>query len=578
MESKKLVEKYPLCQLRTARHKAYTFLWGKKGEDGLWRGDFILKGPFLESRLDGIMAKFEALGKVGAKSLVYPLERKDNFLIYPNLAKEVPQAELERTSNCGDEVVVLERSVLKKLGDVLFTAKLSRKNLLELMITMLHLYSLEVGDVSLSNILYHEEKKKAWIIDIDDQRHKTWRDDEIFYFVSIPRKEKLDHWLSLVRPLYKDVLKHFVEDPSTAGSREIPFELLIPTEGIPLNIPSSEEPNENSRSEEEDSDEVSQEVWNGMRASKTRSGLPMDIAKSGLQKNIRRNVPDQAQYFAYELWSLGQLAQAARTNLYNRLAIIAMEDVGPANVPLVLATIQLVAEKKDFSLETLLSFVRALAASPKTRLVSHAWKGVRALRKDFSVPKRLLSHVKWRPKDPPEVREVVDLFFHELLKKSPREQEDFFFLTHLMDLVYNEKFKGLRVTPRPFGPHERRSVVMAAVWEGLEKLSSSLKPLRDFYFSHEFKEKPYFVVLASLIVALGLGDLEAEWPPIEEVPEEILDLSYKLRVDPFVVDMHTAAGKRMGRTRKDFVHEGAVVIPEDMSLHYPDLVSAYNNF
>ena len=39
------------------------------------------------------------------------------------------------------------------------------------------------------------------------------------------------------------------------------------------------------------------------------------------------------------------------------------------------------------------------------------------------------------------------------------------------------------------------------------------------------------------------------------------DLSLGFQVDPFVIDVHTRAGRQLGLTRKEFVEEGAQIIP-----------------
>ena len=84
---------------------------------------------------------------------------------------------------------------------------------------------------------------------------------------------------------------------------------------------------------------IGQMTWKGLRggSSKTYSGLDLDVVKSALQKYIRRNMPQKALLSAIELYRFGEVGGiAAVTNMYNRLAIIANEDIGPANLSLVL--------------------------------------------------------------------------------------------------------------------------------------------------------------------------------------------------------------------------------------------------
>lgn len=89
---------------------------------------------------------------------------------------------------------------------------------------------------------------------------------------------------------------------------------------------------------------------------RTVSGLAWDVAKSGLQKSVRRGHVDQAVYFGLDLFACAVLAsrnvvsdeyyaahgaykahgpttmKALVTNLLNRLRICACEDIGVANV------------------------------------------------------------------------------------------------------------------------------------------------------------------------------------------------------------------------------------------------------
>lgn len=62
------------------------------------------------------------------------------------------------------------------------------------------------------------------------------------------------------------------------------------------------------------------------------NGVPYDVTVSWLQKAIRRGLKDQAAYCAYEIFRLGKIF---RSHLLNRLAIIASEDIGPAQPGLI---------------------------------------------------------------------------------------------------------------------------------------------------------------------------------------------------------------------------------------------------
>ncbi len=84
---------------------------------------------------------------------------------------------------------------------------------------------------------------------------------------------------------------------------------------------------------------------------------------SGLQKAIRFGLVDDAALMAAGLLEL------APSYLRNRLPIIAMEDIGPANLPLVQAIVSLPRRGRACG-EQIVGVVAAMAESPKSRLAT----------------------------------------------------------------------------------------------------------------------------------------------------------------------------------------------------------------
>ena len=69
----------------------------------------------------------------------------------------------------------------------------------------------------------------------------------------------------------------------------------------------------------------------------TASGFSYQEAKSALQKAVRRARPSEAAMWAFEMFSTPLASTAAKTNVTNRLLVMAIEDIGPAQPWAILA-------------------------------------------------------------------------------------------------------------------------------------------------------------------------------------------------------------------------------------------------
>lgn len=116
--------------------------------------------------------------------------------------------------------------------------------------------------------------------------------------------------------------------------------------------------------------------WSGYRDPKTtvRSGYTVQVCISALQKYIRRCDVDKALMVTHELWDTRRdpMFRSVWGNFKNRLLIISVEDVGPANPKLIRDVLHHVQEKNlDNNLYYALRIVERLARSKKSRLTSH---------------------------------------------------------------------------------------------------------------------------------------------------------------------------------------------------------------
>jgi hypothetical protein len=120
---------------------------------------------------------------------------------------------------------------------------------------------------------------------------------------------------------------------------------------------------------------LSEPIYQGLRGgSKIRGGIDVDIAKSALQKAIRRNDVWLALTMALRLNEFKDFGKPIHSNLINRLPVIAGEDVGMANlktVKIVDEYVEKIRNSQDSCVETLIEIVLLMCASEKSRLGSH---------------------------------------------------------------------------------------------------------------------------------------------------------------------------------------------------------------
>jgi replication-associated recombination protein RarA len=110
---------------------------------------------------------------------------------------------------------------------------------------------------------------------------------------------------------------------------------------------------------------------------RTPGGYCLDEVLSALQKDIRRGNEYQAVYWATELESFNEETGAGATMLWNRLKVVASEDVGLANPmgPLIIDVLEKeyydTRGKNDSWRLFLVHAVLYLARSPKSRVVDN---------------------------------------------------------------------------------------------------------------------------------------------------------------------------------------------------------------
>lgn len=341
--------------------------------------------------------------------------------------------------------------------------------------------------------------------------------------------------------------------------------------------------------------------WKGLRggATKTYSGIDLDVAKSALQKYIRRNIPQKAILAAIELYRLGEVGgDPAITNMYNRLAIIANEDIGPANLPLVLEVTRTVEASKskdnDRDVARLAAMVQLMAESPKTRMMSHAWRAYatpegRAVSAQLGLPLdseftqsdlRYINENKtsdlFLPSDPDHIRPYVLIFLKRLYEKDFNAFSwAYFYLETAKDLTLGKRRKYVQGNPR--STTGKPDILL---WKALSKIIPEYHDiLVEAYYNH-LESRP-FLQTAILAALYGLPYEKMNLEPATDMwrhhPSllQMLNGDFTLEIDPYVIDKHTQKGRSMGKGIDDFLEEGATVIPQDPTYYSEILATIY---
>lgn len=521
-----------LCQKKT---KQYVFM----ELEGDLAGKNIIKGPFSPAALERVFSISKETQSYGVKFLVHPEKKLGKFVTFPNLfyGKKVRY----------DENRVLIREGLVKLSDALESNPWIYPHIPEITLALCQLAILGVGDMHLSNILVDLEKQSIHIIDFADHRKSlvVRPNNTFFYMTKDPAKKKAELWLKYAQPAYESIAKKV----SSMKGEHLNYVL----EGL------------------EKFKDKAYEVYSPFH-SFTPKGFTTDLMKSALQKYIRRNMPKKASMSAFEL--LRTEMKPIQSNLFNRLAVIAAEDIGPANLPLTLEVIEYVLSG-DREAETLYSFILDMCASPKTRLGSHLYRvfihpeGVKEAKKlgitsDLELKQeQYLNSNFWYKEDDLELKHYLESLYFALSEK--KEEDTFIYLRYFLDLTYNRKFS--------IKPRRRRRKPIILIWEMLSKFQDPksnlytcrvISILEKAYFT--FSEKRPFLMLAMMIVLYEdriYFDATENQPLDEEFLSSLKEGKYELELDEFVIDKHTKLGKIKGANRKKFVNEGAIVTPED---------------
>ena len=338
--------------------------------------------------------------------------------------------------------------------------------------------------------------------------------------------------------------------------------------------------------------------WYGMKGNGiniTYSGLEFDVAKSALQKYIRRGVLDKALLTAVEIYRLSEIGgDPAVSNLCNRLAIIAVEDIGAANISLVIDVIQLL-ENGTRDIATLLAMVQLLCASDKTRMMSHCWRSYATSEgrivaantgitldttftmDDTAYVRQNMNCTLFANDDPENLRWYILVFLRRLyLKDLNAFSWAYFYLIASENIMIARRRKFINgnarnVTGKPD----------ILLWKALAQvLPTNVHDILVAGYYNHTENRP-FLQCGILTGLYGTSYSPADVPSLSKLwttNDELTKMmrgDYTLVVDDYVVDKHTRLGRLENKTIKDFVNKGAVVVPQSTLFYNEQLAELY---
>ena len=338
--------------------------------------------------------------------------------------------------------------------------------------------------------------------------------------------------------------------------------------------------------------------WKGMMGgSTTFSNIKFDIAKSALQKYIRRNITEKALLIAFELYRFTETpeAKAAVTNMYNRLAIIANEDVGPANLSLVLEVTRIV-ESKNRDVGILYQIVKLLSESKKTRFCSHAWRAYAnpdgrkiatelglSLDTEFTSDDLLFIYENknsdlFVESDPEDIKSYLLTFWNRLINKDFNAFTwCYFYLEASKDITLKTKRKKFITKGKERFNTGKADILLWKVFSKFLDVECH-DILVEAYYNHT-ENRPF--LQNGLVIALyGLKyekiNIIADPNDNNHINDMLHGRYDTIKIDDFVIDKHTRDGRDAGMTVSDFVDEGALVIPEDLTYRNELLAKIYS--
>lgn len=563
-----LIQHAVMGQPRTGAHRQFVAFWQYVNGQ---IGDLVLKGPYTNNGLIILRQRRHFLTQWQTPYVVLATDEilstdGGQYLVYPNLCQHYPitsETHQERFSDCPHkhQYQVLNRVGLIKLGKYMQEHILPAHWFPNLLLALCELYMLDVGDMHPHNIMVDiNDLSRPYIIDYDHNAQAI-RENETFYFAPHVKYSNAQLWLDTVQPHYPAVIDliaakdYDVYATKAEHVRELLAQYIAhPTEPVKSKIKFS---------------------GSARATSISTKGHTDKVLRSALQKSVRRNMVDMALMVVFEFLRFADVGGSLLvSNMLNRLMIIAAEDIGVANVSLVINVINFHQVNNRDPVQ-ITNVVLALCASTKTRIGSHAYRtyatttGIDYARSlgittETGLPEELPTLDIWLADDPSEIKPIAAAF---ALRLSEGSMLAFTWAATFLEVSEGQKY-GLR---------QRRRQPVMILWQILAAFlpAEIVKPLQYAYFKC-LKDARCFMSMAILCVIYDQNVVEhVDFTAPQDISRLVAG-DYELVIDQhFILDMHTPPGRSVGRDRDHFVREGAKVENQDMRFYDALLEQVY---
>lgn len=627
---------------------------------------YMYKGPYVTSAFKKVLGVLEMLSLWKTPLIMFPKFGMEapkvkggslgKYFVYTNLLdkRKITTKQVEE-DNTDYKYKVAKSNTLMTLKEAIDKKKyeISDEVGIQITIALCHLYILGVDCLKLSKIMIDfgsegesYKEPRLFIEDYDellDEDDTT--NDAVFYFTNINKKYKwADRFSGNYRVIAHKIKKSVKKHSEKYSDRYNTCISLLKEYYRPPDAVKIEELKGNinvKKFHELKKKDVKSKVilrtYNGPFDTYGMSGHGLDVLKSGLQKEIRRGNYKEALKYAFDIYNFKGINVAPVTNLFNRLEVIAIEDIGMGNMNLVINVLYMLMDPDKITPENLAVIVELLCESNKTRNICQHWrayctpegislctmlnKKIKQVNEsadgDIDIPEedenyltmdpisidkpskvylREIKYMKRLPNDDTTLCSYLDMFETRLKDKDVR---CFYWLyTYYNDYMTSESVMSTRYK-NPYSRTIKGMINLSnnpfcIIWEilakyGNEKILSPLCIL--FYDCYDrnatvrkkcgfLRDEKYYLgaAIMSIVYKVQYKDLKlSELKPHSNI-KELTDPEkvINIKVQPYVLDKHTGIGARNGKNIIDFVNDGCVIIPEDREYSNESLTWVYN--
>lgn len=318
---------------------------------------------------------------------------------------------------------------------------------------------------------------------------------------------------------------------------------------------------------------------------KTINNIPFDLAKSALQKYIRRGIINKAQYIMSDIYLMNWFpeSQGSLTNFFNRLRIIYLEDISIAAPNLIYMVNDILPIKTPYNITKLSNHLPCLIKCMSTSLHTRCYSHIRGWFKTNNpdLPPSPKYHYNLGEDENTSLtvpanrnltlRQVVNAFIWCMENKKI---ETYYWIHHILE---KEKLKVKRYNSTRSG---------FLIFDILNK--TNMITSRDTFniclnwYKHMSMKEQFLCVLHPVMLYILSNYVSKYVPNPSPTNYDIFYNAYNgsllnenILINSYVYDKHTAIGrgKKMDRGYADFAFEGSLVA-YDLEI-FPEMAENY---